>query len=217
MRLSEIITEAPLPDTWDQTIYSKPASFKERVAYAVSQAQKLGTGSSRVVVNIEYQGRPTALKIAKNNKGLAQNNAEVSILNDGYASKLDILIPLIDYDKEHTEPVWLQTEMATKVTSDSKLAAMIGCKRMFDLYRYLMALKDGDQDAIDNTEERLQMGGCNIDLLQEYGNRIFDLVQNFGLKIGDLDLIANWGIYNGKPVIIDVGFTEATAHLYQRK
>jgi len=36
-------------------------------------AKRLGGGSSRVAFLIDYQGRKTILKVAKNNKGLAQS------------------------------------------------------------------------------------------------------------------------------------------------
>jgi hypothetical protein len=46
---------------------------------------------------IDYKGRPTVLKIALNAKGIAQNEVESSLLNDGYLRSLGILIPIIDH------------------------------------------------------------------------------------------------------------------------
>ena len=72
MRLTEftdrVIDEAPLPPDWDETQFTPKTSFKQRLAYALERAKKLGAGSSRVAMIIEYQGRPTALKVAKNKK-----------------------------------------------------------------------------------------------------------------------------------------------------
>jgi hypothetical protein len=64
----------PPPDSWDTGIFKK--SYKKQIDYALERAAKIGTGSSRVVFEIEYEGRPTVLKIAKNAKGLAQNEKE---------------------------------------------------------------------------------------------------------------------------------------------
>ena len=115
LREDEIIDEMPLPADWDPQAYNQnTTTFKSRLAYALERAKKLGTGSSRVATVIEYQGRPTVLKIAKNAKGLAQNGVEASILDDGYASQLGILIPLIDFDTANRDPLWIHTEMATK-------------------------------------------------------------------------------------------------------
>ena len=87
MRSFEFITEQtldemPLPADWDPAQYQQGTSFKQRLAYSLERAKKLGAGSSRVAMTIEYQGRPTVLKIAKNNKGLAQNNVEADILGE---------------------------------------------------------------------------------------------------------------------------------------
>ena len=116
MKANEITTEAPLPPDWDEKQYQRGSSFKSRLAYALDRAKKIGSGSSRVAVTIEYQGRPTVLKIAKNTRGLGQNGAEASILNDGYARLMGILIPLIDYDKQNPKPTWLHTELAQRAS-----------------------------------------------------------------------------------------------------
>jgi len=113
------IDEMPLPVDWDKEQLNLRQTFKNRIKYAVSKAQRIGSGSSRVAMTIEYEGRPTVLKVAKNAKGLAQNEAEVEILEDGYSGKLPIVIPLIDYDKANKRPVWLQTELAKKVRGDT--------------------------------------------------------------------------------------------------
>ena len=68
------------------------------------------------VVNIkDDEGNPTIVKIARNNKGLAQNEAELEVLQDGYVQSLGIVIPLIDYDKKNSPPVWIQTAEATQI------------------------------------------------------------------------------------------------------
>ena len=122
-----VLDEMPLPADWDpQQMRQGSTTFKSRLAYALERAKKLGTGSSRVATVIEYQGRPTVLKIAKNQKGLAQNSVEADILSDGYASQLGILIPLIDYDEQNREPSWIHTEMATKA-NEKQLCHLIKC------------------------------------------------------------------------------------------
>jgi hypothetical protein len=34
------------------------------------------------------------------------------------------------------------------------------------------------------------------------------MVGNFGFLVGDFTRLANWGVFKGKPVIIDYGFNE---------
>ena len=73
----------------------------------------LGTGSSRIAVDIPYEGRDTAFKVAINNKGIAQNIEEIALLNDYYIRDLEITIPVIDYDTSD-KPKWIHMEKAQK-------------------------------------------------------------------------------------------------------
>ena len=84
MRSIEFLSEAnvdemAVPIDWDPKHFQHGKSFKARLQYALERAKKIGAGSSRIATVIEDGGRPTVLKIAKNRRGLLQNNAEVSI------------------------------------------------------------------------------------------------------------------------------------------
>ena len=46
--------------------------------------------------------------------------------------------------------------------------------------------------------------------------RIQEMRRNYNLLLGDLARESNWGIINGKPVIIDYGFTRAVRARYYR-
>lgn len=141
----EEIDEMALPSDWDPTAFGHDKTFKSRLDYAKERAQRIGGGSSRVAFIIPDQGRETVLKVAKNTKGLAQNEAELDILNDGYVGKLDIVIPLVDYDKENPQPTWIQTELAQKA-SDMKLSKIMRSgKYLFYVVgyaQYLLGKKD---------------------------------------------------------------------------
>jgi hypothetical protein len=52
------------------------------------------------------------------------------------------------------------------------------------------------------------------DIFRQYSEELAELVMSSTLEIGDLQNPANWGVYNNRPVIIDLGFTEETATLY---
>ena len=60
MLLSDLF-ESPLPDEWDKTVFSNKTSFKNRLVYLLKNAQKLGKGSSRIAVEIPYNGSLTKL------------------------------------------------------------------------------------------------------------------------------------------------------------
>lgn len=218
----EVLDEMPLPADWDPSEYGPGSTFKKRLAYALERAKRLGTGSSRVATIIEYQGRPTVLKIAKNQKGLAQNSVEADILSDGYASQLGILIPIIDYDTQNREPTWVHTEMATK-TSEKQLCSIMKCANLHILVNMAWAIT-GKKKYIGNYEgfvehlkKNSRMTDEDIETLTEYANTLADLNSNFDVELGDFTRSANWGMYQGKPVIIDVGFNSNVLNQYYKR
>lgn len=218
----EVLDEMPLPADWDpQQMRQGATTFKSRLAYALERAKKLGTGSSRVATTIEYQGRPTVLKIAKNAKGLAQNSVEADILSDGYASQLGILIPLIDYDEQNREPSWIHTEMATKA-SEKQLCQIMGCDNLSQLVNMAWAIT-GKKKYVGNYESyatHLRQRGVSeeqIDRMTDYANTLADLNSNFDVELGDFARAANWGMYKGKPVIVDVGFNSNVLNQYYKR
>lgn len=196
-----LLKESPLPDDWDKDQFTDKTSFKKQLKYALERAQKMGAGSSRVAFKINYQGRPTILKIAKNRKGLAQNAQEVNILNDGYLSKLDIMIPMIDYDDRSNNSRWIHVEFANKA-KESDFIKECGVSL---------------NDLVDYCEYKAKgtTGSRFIDRIKSKIDEESDLVQNLMTFIGSLDVptgdyrrLSNWGVYNGKLVIIDVGLSQ---------
>lgn len=197
--------EAPLPQDWDKEKFSPRTSFKQMIAYAKERATQVGRGSSRVAFEVPYQGRKTVIKVATGTKGIAQNFEEAHLLDDGYIRQLDIVIPLIDYDTENGNRIsWIHTEYAQKLTQN-QLERYFGGVRMSDIALFLDYARSGN---------RLQ--GLIPDSLHdnEYFQELQDLVINFDIHPMDLARKANWGLYRGKPVIIDLGLTSETIKLY---
>ena len=223
------LKEMPLPADWDAEQLNLRQTFKNSLKYALDRAKRLGGGSSRIAMTIDYKGRPTVLKVAKNAKGLAQNEAEIDILEDGYAGNLPIVIPLIDYDKANKRPVWLQTELAQKASS-IKLNKLLHTPALWFLTDYVdvMLGKSTSYRANSTTESLKKYYFDNRmwkntvptekdwEIFTEYASELADLVNSTPIELGDLNNSSNWGIYNNRPVVIDLGFTEETAQLYAR-
>lgn len=215
----EFLKEAPLPPDWDQTVYQPQVSFAKKIKYAIERSKKIGAGSSRVAFQVEYEGRPTILKIAKNKKGLAQNEKEGDY--GLYQMYPDITVPMIDRDENdgNHPPMWLHVEKAEKLT-EVKFKAITGFS-FKDFGNMLMA------------EESRRVGGrlgpdawiagispdekTKIENSELYYD-VTSLMGNFDILAGDLVRLANWGIYAGHPVIIDLGFSsEVEKQFYSRK
>ena len=223
MRAKEFITESTvdemaLPADWDPTALGHDKTFKSRLDYAKQKAPRLGGGSSRVAFVIPDQGRETVLKIAKNKKGMAQNEAELDILKDGYIGQLDIVIPLVDYDKANSQPTWIQTELAKKA-SEKQLCAIMKCDNLQQLVNMAWAIT-GKKKYLGNYQayasHLLQTGHKeeDIETMTDYANTLADLNNSFDVELGDFGRAANWGMYEGKPVIIDVGFNSNVMQQY---
>jgi hypothetical protein len=54
----------------------------------------------------------------------------------------------------------------------------------------------------------------DIETMTEYANVLADLHSSFDIELGDFARAANWGLYNGKPVVIDVGFNSNVQKQY---
>lgn len=201
-RFSEFLTEAPLPDDWDRAMYNERIPFTRRVQYAKERAKRLGSGSSRIAFVIPYQGRDTVLKIAKNNKGMAQNEVEASTLDDYIMREIGIMIPLIDYDEENDRPTWIHTEFASKAKDSDFVKACGGTLQQLVSYGRKFR---GEKSWIDTS---------SIDEESELVQRFTDYIGNYNPNLNDYIDIRNWGIYNGKLVIIDAGFNDDVSKLY---
>ena len=233
MRAKQFINEVPLPPDWDPEKLNLRQTFKDRLKYALDRAKRLGGGSSRVAMVIDYEGRPTALKVAKNLKGLAQNEAEIEILRDGYAGQLPVVIPLIDYDQANKRPVWMQTEIAKKVSGPA-LAKMLHAPALWfltDMVKVKLGMASPFRRGGTTVDSNKQLyfdpnmwrsqnkkpTEQDWEIFMTYVDEVAELVSSTTLELGDLNTPSNWGIYNGRPVIIDLGFTDETAELYGYK
>lgn len=207
IKFSEFLTEAPLPDDWDKAMYDPRIPFARRVAYAKERAKRLGSGSSRVAFIVPYQGRDTVLKVAKNRKGMLQNEVEARMLGDGYASKIGIFIPMIDYDEANEQPTWIHTELAQPVNANQFKQATGGAS-LEDLIAWAKLRFQNKRSPWGNPEA--------VDTDNEFVQQWEDFVGNFGANVDDYGTLKNWGMYDGQPVIIDAGYDDEVARLYRR-
>ncbi len=206
MKIRDLFESPPLPDAWDKDVFRTNVPFAKRVRYAAERAAKIGKGSSRVAFEIPYKGRPTILKIALNRKGIAQNHEEVQLLGDWHLKGMEITIPMIDYDEANGGNItWIHMEKATKIT-DSQFKRFCG-GTPGELVTWAMR-KHG---------HKVWGGEGKIDEESELAQAMLDLAGSYThLAFADFTRKANWGLYKGKPVIIDMGATNEVIDTYYR-
>ena len=203
MRFKEI-TEAPLPADWENI--NTLSSFKKRIEFAKEKAKRVGTGSSRVAFSFPYEGRNAVIKIAKNRKGISQNEDEISLFNDWYLRDLDIFVPIIDHDENNT---WLLVEHCEKAT-DADFKRETGVTHM-ELMNFIIKLwREKERGG-----RHISPQDCNLDINTE--SRLFSGLEEFVINYSsehvhvllDARALGNWGKFNGNLVIIDAGFTRS--------
>lgn len=209
----DFLNESPLPDTWDKDKFKqRPAikTFRDIIEYASEKAAEVGRGSSRVAFKIDYKNQDTVLKIAKNEKGLAQNKQEIGYLSDDFIKNLNITIPMIDYDTDNVKPKWIHTELVDKAEEKDFINELNVTLKEFVLFcRYsILPPKNLDKDAHGLIDSKINK---NSNLYKSFTK----LLQHYhDLEAGDLLRIENWGIYKNRLVIIDIGFDSTSKALY---
>ena len=96
------------PSNFDLEEFSKLNSFNKRIQYCQERLKRISSGSSRIVYMVDDT---KVLKIARNKKGLAQNEIEIDYSN--YYDLKDITAQVFAYDQNN---LWVEMELAKKVT-----------------------------------------------------------------------------------------------------
>lgn len=210
--LSEIFKEKELLQT--------VSSHKKAIDLALEKAKRIGQGSSRAVFDLkDPEYGETVIKIAKNKKGLYQNEFETEVLGDNFYP--DILPKLYDYDKDSImqgknegKPLWLQVEKVSKITLKEYDKALDNKSSYLKYYLYSILGPNYNFGKNLLTSEIKEYFSNN-----EYVQELLQLAGNYGLPIEDLTTYRNIGKRdNGDLVVLDVGLSQQIYdNFYRRK
>ena len=215
--IEDTINEAVYPESFDIQYFKQLNSFTKRVAYCNKTLKKLGSGSSRIVYLIDEN---TVLKLAKNPKGIGQNEREVEISTSWYYKSFDIFADVYEYDEKY---LWLEMQLARKAKkSDFKRILGIDFNMFIDFiqftanhylnYRYKRGFISPESETYFETHEfweKMDGGDAQYAML----NDLYNMMLNEELKAyGDLKRISSWGVVNDtdgeKLVLIDFGLND---------
>ena len=201
------------PESFSMDEFNSIGSYAGKVRYANERLKKLGAGSSRMVFQIDNE---KVLKLAKNAKGLAQNNVET----DGYFYQTDITADVIDYDDKHDEPYWVEMQLAIPIGRNKKKLESLLDISLEELFIFLSANNPRERNP---QRYQSQISQERMDELweDEFTSALIALVGNIEMEIGDLVRPSSWGYIHRDgeetPVLIDFGFTNnVRAHYYAR-
>jgi hypothetical protein len=166
-------------------------SFTARKKYAAANLKHLSSGSSRIVYLTPDK---TILKLAKNEKGLAQNEAESNPkMKSKYINKVL---------KRAKNDAWIEVPYLDKITEkDFKKMTTLSFNEFSNCIRYGLKSVSGNTDK-DKPDcfDKVSKHPLYIEMLE--------IGKKFKLMPGDLSKISSWGSKDNKPILIDAGLTQ---------
>lgn len=204
----KIIDEMAYPVSFNMDEFKTLKTFAERIRYCQTRLQRISSGSARIVYKIDNE---KVLKLAKNRKGIAQNEAEAG---DYYKNSIGCFAEIYDVDDNY---LWIEMQLARKAKmSDFKRLTgydfKVMCQWIYNCkgrYSRRGFIYDKSYDSIFNSEE-FEKGLENYSIFAE----IQEYLCNYQLEsVGDLTRLNSWGVVNDEYgqeqlVIIDSGLTD---------
>lgn len=179
-------------------------TFVARKRLCDQNFQKLNSGSARIIYLLP-DGR--VLKLAKNEKGLAQNDNESATL-----MQTSITNKMLETDPNNK---WLITSLAKKV-SKSKFQSLSGIN--FDEFKQALEYWAGQHGKSAYFSFREKPENYEKILNNGFFQEIIDLIGTWNMGLGDLLRLNSYGEVNGKLILIDFGLTEDIFQkFYKRK
>jgi len=182
-------------DRFDLNQFKNMVSADAMIAYASTYLERLGEGSSRLT--FIFSGNKV-LKIAKDAAGVAQNEAEIIIHTSPSSvsiSAAQVTTKIYDMDDNYR---WLTAEMVSPMPAldPAKFKEFTG----MDWEKFVKIARGPDVNI--NDDIGIPSG------VQKMIVTVQSLMNDLGLKPGDLFRIDHWGVNgNGQMLLLDYGFT----------
>ena len=196
--LGEEFLDEEYPSSFNMDEFKKISSYAGRVKYAeLNLPKKIGSGSARTVFQIDGE---KVLKIAKNKKGIAQNEQEESLGNDWYLKNVVAAV----YDSA-PDGEWIEMQLAQKISKPT-FEKLTGVK-IDDLNYYLRNAEQVNkgQKVLFGMDPQPKEKLDENDFVQS----IVDFMMNYDIPAGDLGRLSSYGLVDGdKVVVIDYGLNQ---------
>lgn len=198
--LEESFLDEEYPSIFNLDEFKALRTFKDRVSYCEARLKRIGAGSSRIVYQIDNE---KVLKLAKNKKGIAQNETEIDRGSDSYFS--NILAQVFESDDNG---LWVEMELASKINAGE--FRVMTTFDVADIGKYLINFQDMNNGKKEKyflqkpLEDRLD----NDDFVQS----LREFVAGTDALAGDLAQISSYGLVKrdgaDEIVLVDFGITE---------
>lgn len=211
-----LLSEMAYPANFSLEVFSKLHTFKERIAYCKSRLKQLGVGSSRIAFQVDDT---KVLKIAKNRKGIAQNEHESEFGRNNYGCFAE----LFNYDdKGYT---WIEIELARRAKAqDFKKFFGVTLDFLSDILEYIYSKYHSTMFYKPSEKVKKYI---EDEIYSEHNMPLYELYtyvsdyQPDMATLNDWKAISNWGVVNRngkeKLVIIDDGFNENVYNKFYKR
>ena len=197
------------PTSFNFDEFRQIRTFAERVRYCDARLVKLGAGSSRIVYKVDED---KVLKLAKNSKGLAQNQVEIRLGTEPYYT---CFAEVYEYDENG---LWVEMQICTKAKA-SDFKAIYGVP--FDALRCAMydMCGNGFNPFADFRPIVQEIWDGEENDTQDFFNSVHEYIAGENLNSpGDLLRLSSWGItFEGYFILIDYGLNDDVFDTYYAK
>lgn len=183
------------PKTEDLNVLLKNLSqlttFQAKVKYAKNNLKRISSGSSRIVYDFPEN---QVLKLASNEKGIVQNQAEASVKTDSqFINKITKVCP--NYS-------WVVAPKAEKVT-EKEFKDLSGVP-FKEFGKVLVNKIKPDEDSNKKYKDYL-----DLPIIVE----LAEIVKKYQLMTGDIARISSWGKIDNQLKLVDLGLNKK---IYQK-
>jgi hypothetical protein len=198
------------PVDFDIFNFKNIRGYAAKLRYAETYLGKpIGRGSSRVVYRVDTD---KVLKLAKNKKGIAQNEVEINWSGDNYYG--DIMARIFDYDRD--DSLWVEMELAFRSKkSDFKRLWGVDLDKMHYYLRNRYQENNGKPSYFSIEPEIKEQLDNN-----DYVQHLLEFVLDSDTNPGDLGRVSSWGLVKRTGgmalVLIDYGLTSDVYESYYR-
>ena len=171
----------------------KIKSFRGKVEYANQNLDRIGSGTGRIVYLVDND---KVLKLAKNAKGISQNEVESDIGYDHYVE--NIVANIFDNADDNS---WILAEKANKV-NEKRIKELTEIPSLSDLRTFIVNEVDrnkGKRNLFHLKQETIDFFWEN-----EFSSNLIDFVVNYSQQPGDMGRPSTYGevMRNGHPTIV---------------
>ena len=214
-QFKKLVKEMAYPSNFNMEELESLPSYAARVNYCTQRLQRIGAGSSRITFAVDGEKE---LKVAKNKKGLAQNQVEGEKWKQGYCCFATV------YDQSD-DGIFLEMQAARRAKpADFKRLTGYGFDVMIEWVKYTRSLYSRDRSYYGNYDYKMLF---DSDEWAEYLNdyNVFAGIHQYLCDtqlevVGDFQRISSWGVVmeNGEEslAIIDFGLDDEVFNNYYR-